>query len=192
MYKSEHPYPPEIDQLSPNQRAFLAAYARAGTLVGASAASGCSRTSHYQWLTDSVYRGAFEQAKLEASEFLEAEARRRAVDGVQEPVFYQGQICGYVMKYSDALLIKLLQANLPEKFKDRVETTQVLDADISKWSDSQLAQFLAYVETAAASKAPLRPAEVEILKRIAGPAEPAPEPLIDAQAEPTPELQSGN
>lgn len=175
---------PEIDELTLNQHAFLAAYARAGTLVGASAASGLSRTNHYIWLADSVYRGAFEQAKLEASEFLEAEARRRAVDGVQEPVFYQGQICGYVMKYSDALLIKLLQANLPEKFKDRVETTQVLDADISKWSDQQLAQFLAYVETASANKAPLRPAEVELLKRIAAPTEPTAESVIDVPAEP--------
>lgn len=47
---------------------------------------------------------------------LEAEARRRAVDGVDEPVFYQGEECGSKKVYSDSLLKTMLAANLPEKY----------------------------------------------------------------------------
>ena len=40
-------------------------------------------------------------------------------------VFYRGEVCGQVKRYSDMLLIKLLTAYRPEKFKERsaVETT---------------------------------------------------------------------
>jgi hypothetical protein len=68
------------------------------------------------------------------------EARRRAVDGIDEPVVYQGEIKGVwvddqgrpvggytpgarqipltVKKYSDALLITLLKAYRPERFRE--------------------------------------------------------------------------
>jgi len=40
----------------------------------------------------------------------EDEAVRRAVDGVEKPVFYKGKIVGYTLEYSDYLLLKLLAA----------------------------------------------------------------------------------
>ena len=49
----------------------------------------------------------------------EDEAVRRAHDGVDEPVFYQGKACGVVRKYSDTLLIFLLKGRRPEKYRDR-------------------------------------------------------------------------
>lgn len=60
---------------------------------------------------------------LEAgNDVLEAEALRRAVDGVDEPVFTQkGELAGHVRKYSDTLLALLLKAHLPEKFRERSE-----------------------------------------------------------------------
>jgi|TARA_B100000959_G_scaffold174552_1_gene182785 hypothetical protein len=54
---------------------------------------------------------------------LEEEARRRAYLGVDEPVFYQGRECGVIRRYSDTLLIFLLKANRPEKYKDRRDIT---------------------------------------------------------------------
>ena len=56
-----------------------------------------------------------------ASAVLEQAATCRAVDGVLEPVFYKGVIAGYVIKYSDTLMAKLLEGNLPEKYKQRTE-----------------------------------------------------------------------
>ena len=54
-------------------------------------------------------------------EALEFEALRRARFGVEEPVFYKGEICGQVKKYSDTLLIFLLKAHAPEKFRERYD-----------------------------------------------------------------------
>ena len=47
---------------------------------------------------------------------IEAEARRRAVDGVDEPVYYQGKEVGTVRRYSDVLLIFLLKGLRPQRF----------------------------------------------------------------------------
>ena len=54
---------------------------------------------------------------------LEDEATRRAVEGVEGPVFFQGRQCGVVRKYSDTLLIFRLKAMRPEKYSERRETT---------------------------------------------------------------------
>ena len=45
------------------------------------------------------------------------EAYRRAVIGISEPVFFEGQECGRATRYSDALLIALMKRHLPE-YKD--------------------------------------------------------------------------
>ena len=37
---------------------------------------------------------------------------------MNEPVFYHGQVCGTVRKYSDTLLIFLLKGARPDKFRD--------------------------------------------------------------------------
>ena len=50
---------------------------------------------------------------------LEDEARRRALQGVEKPVFREGRQVGTVTEYSDTLLIFLLKARRPEKFRDR-------------------------------------------------------------------------
>lgn len=47
---------------------------------------------------------------------LENAAVERAVEGVDEPVFYQGSECGSKKKYSDDLLKFLMQANNPSKY----------------------------------------------------------------------------
>jgi hypothetical protein len=51
---------------------------------------------------------------------LEDEAARRAKDGWEEPVFYQGVECGHVRKFSDTLLIFLLKARDP-KYRERLD-----------------------------------------------------------------------
>ena len=49
----------------------------------------------------------------------EREADRRAIDGWDEPVFYEGRLCGYKRRYSDGLLIARLKSLAPEKYADR-------------------------------------------------------------------------
>jgi len=47
---------------------------------------------------------------------LEAEAVRRALQGVSEPVFHQGRECGSRVKHSDTLLMFLLKTLRPERY----------------------------------------------------------------------------
>ena len=50
----------------------------------------------------------------DAHDALESEARRRAVEGVPMPVYYNGKVCGTVRKYSDFLLMFLMKAKMPQ------------------------------------------------------------------------------
>jgi len=52
---------------------------------------------------------------------LEDEATRRAFVGVEQPVFYKGEVCGSVLNYSDSLMQFLLKGGKPEKFKERTQ-----------------------------------------------------------------------
>lgn len=109
------------------KRAFLAAYAEAGNVKKAAELSDVHRSTHYDWLgADAEYAAAFALADEDAGDNLEAEARRRAVEGVPEPVYYQGDVVGTVQKYSDTLLIFLLKGTRPEKYADRVRVDQVV------------------------------------------------------------------
>jgi hypothetical protein len=96
----------------------LAAYARTGNIAAAARAAKCHRSQHYEWLHDPAYAEAFLAAQEEAVEALELEARRRAEKGVVKPVYYQGEVCGTVREYSDTLLIFLLKAARPERYRD--------------------------------------------------------------------------
>lgn len=49
---------------------------------------------------------------------LEDEARRRAVDGVDEPVFQGGELVGHVRRYSDRLLEFLLRGRRPTVYRE--------------------------------------------------------------------------
>lgn len=68
---------------------------------------------------DTAFAEQWDAAVEAGTDVLEDEALRRAKDGTNEPVFYQGVRCGLVRKYSDTLLIFLLKARRPAKFSDR-------------------------------------------------------------------------
>jgi hypothetical protein len=55
----------------------------------------------------------------QGTDALEAEARRRAIDGFKRPIFYQGKKVGDETLYSDPLMITLLKAHRPEKFREK-------------------------------------------------------------------------
>jgi hypothetical protein len=67
------------------------------------------------------YADRFREAEQEAADVLEAEAVRRAVQGVDEAVYFQGEQVGTRRRYSDLLLIFLLKGMRPDKFRERQE-----------------------------------------------------------------------
>ena len=141
----------------PKQKAFLAVYAACGCITYAARKAKCSRFAHYKWMQDAAYAEAFAEARAEACDVLESEARRRAVEGVRKPVYYQGDVVGTVREYSDTLLIFLLKGAMPEKYRDNVKT-----------EDTGSAELIKRLQAGRARAAALRTAELE--RRDAAPA----------------------
>jgi hypothetical protein len=103
--------------LGTDQRRYLAAYAIAGTPTRAAQAAGVSSRRHDAWVaSDPAYGDAFLLAQAMAAELLESEARRRALLGYQRPIYQRGVLVGYETRYSDTLMLALLQANMPAKY----------------------------------------------------------------------------
>lgn len=131
---------------------FLAAYAERGNIKAAAAAAAVGRRSHYAWLkADETYAENFADAQAEAVDTLEGEARRRAVDGVLEPVYQVGEKVGSIRKYSDTLLIFLLKGARPEVYRERFDHTGALTLKpVATLSDAELdAELLKYAAQAA-------------------------------------------
>jgi hypothetical protein len=119
------------ENLTQNQRIFLRAYEQVGGVQRAAVNCGLSRAIHAKWKRESdEYRAAFNDLKVEVLEELEAEAHRRALHGVDEPVFHQGRICGHIRKYSDTLLIFLLKGNNPKKYRDQFKGHIQIDGGV--------------------------------------------------------------
>jgi hypothetical protein len=120
------------------KKAFLKAYEQCGYLTEAASALGIPRITHYRWLeSDPEYAKQFKQLKEDVHakmvDDMERELYRRAMEGIDEPVFgssgsdSKGRslgtgIVGKIRKYSDTLLIFKLKGELPEKYRDRVVT----------------------------------------------------------------------
>jgi len=70
---------------------------------------------------DAEFAQLWEEAEAKGISVLEAEMRRRAIDGVDEPVFHKGMVCGHIRKYSDTLLIFALKGHAPKKYRERLQ-----------------------------------------------------------------------
>jgi hypothetical protein len=65
-------------------------------------------------LGEEEFEAAYTEARGRDPEAIRAELRRRAIEGIDEPVFYQGQEVSTQKRYSDSLLGKMADAYLPE------------------------------------------------------------------------------
>lgn len=117
-------------QMQRRKKAFLNHFAQYGNITQAARHAGIDRVTVYRWQEhDERFLHAFRDAEIQSTEMLEAEARRRAVDGVESrsPVYHKGELVNTIVetKYSDTLLIFLLKARNPAKYRDnsRVELT---------------------------------------------------------------------
>lgn len=100
---------------------FLADLRDRGNVTLAAKVAGYARSSLYERIKeDPSFAQAVDDARAEYQSRLELEADRRAVEGVEKPVFYQGEVCGHVREYSDNLLMFRLK-RLDPGYRDRVE-----------------------------------------------------------------------
>lgn len=134
------------------RRGFLVALALTGNVSAACRAVNVSRfTAYLARKTDSAFADEWAEAIEDATDALEEEARKRAMgEGVSYKFDKKGQplrhpITGepYAERcVSDALLILLLKAHRPEKYKDRSEVTATVtprtEYDLGKLTNDEL------------------------------------------------------
>lgn len=120
-------------RLSREARAvFLVALAAGWSVTHAAGRTGFHRRRFYEVRdADEAFAEQWAQAWQAGLEALVDEARRRAVDGVEEPVFQKGELVGTVRRYSDNLLMFLIKQRDPAfRDKHRVELTGAEGAPI--------------------------------------------------------------
>lgn len=111
--------PPKRKRTAPDWAPrLLKALALTGNITEACKLAKIGRLTFYRRRDiDKAFADAAADAMEVACDALEAEAKRRAYEGVEEPIFYRGQECGTIRKYSDTLLIFLLNGHRPWRFK---------------------------------------------------------------------------
>ena len=103
---------------------FLTHYSNSGNITWSAKRAGIDRGLVYTWQEESdQFAAAFREADLKATEVLEREAWRRANEGIAEPVYQHGKLVGTIQRYSDNLLMFLLRARAPERYRDRVDVS---------------------------------------------------------------------
>lgn len=103
---------------------FIDVLTKSGNVSFACRLAGISHSHSYNMKKNRAgFSDRWEEAIKVSADALEEEARRRAVDGVDRPVFYQGAKVGTMKEYSDQLLIQLLKAHKPEQFNERLQVT---------------------------------------------------------------------
>lgn len=77
---------------------------------------------YYRRKHDLDFAEAWAEALDRAGDRFEEEAVRRAVTGIDEDVYYQGEIVGQKRNYSDGLLAKLMDGSKPDKYQRKKES----------------------------------------------------------------------
>jgi hypothetical protein len=132
------------------QQRFLKAYGEHGVVKYACKFAGISRQTYKNWRdNDKEFQAQLPDVKEDAHDTLEFAAYTQAVDGVDEPAISMGQVVYEyepeldengeqvydnrgkpvmkrgnmvtIKKYSPQVLITLLKANMPEKYRERTQ-----------------------------------------------------------------------
>lgn len=83
-------------------------------------ASGLARRTVYAWRdSDPEFAQRWTDAREAYVDRLEAEAYRRAVEGIDKGVWHQGQQVGLEKQYSDSLLLAMLRAKRSREYGDK-------------------------------------------------------------------------
>ena len=109
----------------------------AAAKVGVSAA-----TVHYHQKVDKVFREKLMMAKLEAANQVEESITHRGLEGVDEDIYYQGEVVGSKKVYSDTLLLERARALMPERYGKRTQMDINANVSVEHKARSKLASLL--------------------------------------------------
>ncbi len=104
------------------RRKFLECLQECGQIAESYRSAGipCSTLYRLRQL-DPAFARAWDESLEIGLDRLEDEAIRRALTGIEHPVFYQGREVGSVRRYSDGLLTFMLKRRRPERYRDRFD-----------------------------------------------------------------------
>jgi hypothetical protein len=142
---AQKPAPPKEPK-----EAFLEALSNSGNVRAACLAGGISKTHIYRLREeDEGFKKRWDEALDDACEVLEAEARRQAIYGSkEETVIYnaRGRVKEkkVVTKSGKTLIIFLLKAHKPEKYRERYEITGPKGGPVALSGSFRVALDLAY------------------------------------------------
>lgn len=106
------------------EKAFLTALAKQGTVTAACESARIERSTAYRAReAHEDFKQEWNAAREAFAELLEKEAIRRAVKGVRRARYFKDELLRYEREYSDTLLLALLRANNPQKYKERMDLT---------------------------------------------------------------------
>jgi hypothetical protein len=99
---------------------FLKALARVGTVTKACRYAKVNPTTAFRMRqADPRFDQAWIEAERRFTDRAERELFRRAIDGVEEPIYQGGKLVGTKLVYSDSLLLAVVKARKPDLYRDR-------------------------------------------------------------------------
>jgi len=122
------------------QARFLAAYAEYGMISRAARWAKCTRWSHQEWMKDPTYARRFKEAGDKFTQKVEDTLHLVGVHGLS------GRFCTKESRFSSGegrclrigvrrlILMRIAEARMPERYKQRVEQVNIQDIDPEKLS----------------------------------------------------------
>ena len=119
------------------KRVFLARLAECGQVLKAGLAAGVDSSNLYKERNrDAVFAQEWADAIDIAMYGAESELHRRAVEGVDTPVYQGGKLVGDITRYSDVLLMFMLKAHNPAKYRDNYKAEgDAQGTDFDAWAE---------------------------------------------------------
>ena len=105
------------------------------------------RATIFRWLNNDIaFKKQYANACEAALQRLEDEAVRRGFEGLLKPVYYQGKKIGTIREFSDTLLMALLKAKAPARYRDRAKAIDAVGVGeavaptytVIKWGDKEI------------------------------------------------------
>ena len=138
------------------------AYAETGMVSRAARWAKLERSVHAAWMkSDPSYPQRFKEASDKFTQKVEDTLHLVGVHGIERPILYKGRqvyIEGkplFENRRAEQVLLRIAEARMPEKYKPRVEQTNLLDLDPDKLSPEILDKFSEHlINKALAGKPP--------------------------------------
>jgi len=106
------------------QVTFLKTFALTGRIAESARAAGVSKqTVHDHRKKDEIFAELYEEAMDSYRDRIESEVHRRALVGLDKPVYQKGELVGYIREYSDRMLELLAKRHIME-YSDKLEIKQ--------------------------------------------------------------------